>query len=329
MPLLVKQNIVVSTFSPSSKLIIHDESELFPNHSALFLNSRFYSYFILKPNYINYFRKIQIQDLATLLPSILDPNVYFNQRKTVKFCDSEINAYSKAWKLISQSFEVYGTLDLNLRHILLPISGWSLIPVTQGSEIILAAIKDADCILTQSSVFNFNILQPLQLQILNKTTIPSNLSTGVIFENTVINLNSIEDFLGFLDKLNQRNGLISDDRNHRLQIFRYLTGFVYKDRYCHQMRFRLSRQDAISDKEIRRILKSLPIYKDIYERIDALTNCKANCIDIQSLPEIIRVNLFDIGNNSSLYEDILDFVNQTNLFIINKSSYPVNYFLLK
>jgi hypothetical protein len=123
----------------------------------------------------------------------------------------------------------------------------------------------------------------------------------MIFENTVINLNSIEDFLGFLDKLNQRNGLISDDRNHRLQIFRYLTGFVYKDRYCHQKRFRLSRQDAISDIEIRRILKSLPIYQDIYERIDVLTNFKANCIDIQSLPEIIRVNLFDIGNDSSLY----------------------------
>jgi hypothetical protein len=83
--------------------------------------------------------------------------------------------------------------------------------------------------------------------------------------------------------------------------------------------------NAMSVTEIRTILKSLPIYADVYERVGTLNNVSSilYCMDIEQVPTDIRKKIFDKGEHSHLYEDFIDFTNHKNLFIINSSSFPV------
>ena len=332
-PLLVNQNMLVTTFSSKEKLIIYQEPELFPNHGDRFLHKSLNG--IIDIRKLNqYFRKISIKDLDALLPSILDPKIYFNSPDYIKYDESRIGEYKKAWEIVSGSLDNKLSQITNARIYLEPIENWSLVPVTtQSSGRFLAPIKYFGVILMPQNCKDnliFNILTQMNLPLLNVSVIPKYPLIGKVFESAAVSLTKNEDLLRFLDRQHQDCKEILSDNKYRWRIFQDLAGCVYKDYLGRKkktlvLKFRLSYMNAMSDTEICTILKSLPIYADVYERVGTLNNASSiiYCMDIEQVPTDIRKKIFDKGEHSFLYEDFIDFTNHKNLFIINSSSFPV------
>jgi hypothetical protein len=160
-PLIVNQNMLVTTFSSKEKLIIYQEPELFSNHGDRFLHKSLNGIIDIK-NFNQYFRQISIQDLNSLLPSILDPKIYFNSPDYIKYDESRIDEYKNTWEIVSSSLENHLSEIKNARMYLEPIENWSLVPVTtQSAGRFLAPIKYFGVILMPQNCKDnliFNIL---------------------------------------------------------------------------------------------------------------------------------------------------------------------------
>lgn len=322
-PLMVKQSNALAAFSSSNQLINHDEPELFPNHSDLFVHTRLGDVLSRNSIHTKYFREMSIQDLAFLLPSILDANTYLNRSTYLEASKSRIDECKIAWKQISKCLS--NQFLANHKNQLEPIKNWSLVPVRQNSRLLLAPIKDCMFILKPTANFIiFNIFREIDLPLFDSATIPSNFSIQQTFESIVVSLSKNEDLLRFFDQQKHCEKIFTKDENKR-NIFKELAKCVHSKslgyRKPNVLQFNLSSPDSISDTEIRRILKKLPIYEDIFGRFEALYNIKAYCIDISQLPITIKENVFDSG--ATYYEDLLDFANSMKLHIMRKGSYSV------
>ena len=330
-PLLVNQNMLVTTFSSKEKLIIYQEPELFSNHGDRFLHKSLNGIIGIQ-KFNQYFRQISIQDLDALLSSILDPKIYFNANY-VTYDDSRIGEYEKAWGIISSTLGNHLNLSIDARMLLEPIKNWSLVPVTmRNSRRFLAPIKYFEIILMSQGLNNssiFNILTQTNLPILYVSAIPKHLLIGKVFESAAVSLTKNEDLLRFLDKQQQYYKEILSDNKYRWKIFQVLAGCVYtelsRSKKTLKLRFKLSNSSDMSETEIFGILKNLPIYEDVYERVGTLNKAfyELYCIDVNRTPIDIRKKIFEKEENSDLYADFIDFTNHKNLFIMNSSSFPV------
>lgn len=100
-PLVVKQNMLVTKFSSENKLIIYNEPELFSDHEHLFVHKSLNE---IVQEYRQYFREISYEDLNDLLPSIIDCDIYLNNSTYIEYEERSIEC-EKAWKLVSSSIE--------------------------------------------------------------------------------------------------------------------------------------------------------------------------------------------------------------------------------
>ena len=323
-PLVVKQNNALASFSSSNQLIIHDESELFPNYSYLFLHTRLSDVLSRDSIHTKYFRQMSIQDLTYLLPCILNANTYLNNSEYLEASKSRIDECKIAWKQISKCISSH--VLVNPKNQLELIKNWSLVPVRQSSRLLLAPIKDCMFILKPTAnLIIFNIFREIDLPLFDSATIPANLSIQQTFERIVVSLSKNEDLLRFFDMQKHRYEKIFTKDENKRNIFKELAKCVYNKwlgyKKGNALKFNLSSPDSISDTEIRRILKNLPIYEDLFGRFEALYNIKSYCIDISQLPTTIKENVFDSG--ATYYEDLLDFANSMKMHIMRKGTYSV------
>ena len=322
-PLMVKQSNALAAFSSSNQLINHDEPELFPNHSDLFVHTRIGDVLSRNSIHTKYFREMSIQDLAFLLPSILDANTYLNNSEYVEASPSSVSRIKeceKAWEQISKCLKP----DSNEIHQLEPIKNWSLIPVRKSSCLFLAPIKDHGIILQQTTSLISNILSEIDYPILNKWTIPDKLDKiRNMFDSVVVSVSKNEDLLQFFERQKHcYEKIFTKDENKR-NIFKELSYCVYTD-YINRntvLKFKLSAANSIQEFRIRSILRNLPIYEDIFKRFGTLNNVDSYFIDTSQVPFFIKEKVFT-GSNT-YYEDLLDFANHTKLNIMRKESYSV------
>ena len=320
-PLAVNQNGTLTVFSSTDKLIIHDEPNLFHNHEHRFLHKRLYNIFIREENHIEYLRKMSIEDLAFLLPSILNANTYLNNSEYVEASLSRIKECEKAWEQISKCLKH----DNNEIHQLEPIKNWSLIPVRKSSRLFLAPIKDHGIILQQATSLISNILSEIDYPVLNKWTIPDNLEKiRKMFDSVVVSVSKNEDLLQFFERQKDCYDKILAKEEHRRSIFKELSKCVHTE-YLNRntvLKFQLSSANSIQEFRIRSILRNMPIYEDIFKRFGTLNNVDSYFIDMNQLPFFIKEKVFFTGFNT-YFEDLLDFANHTNLNIMSKESYLV------
>lgn len=267
-----------------------------------------------------FFCHISIQDLIILLPYILDPKIYLNNDTHVKYDQKkEVN---KVWQIISKCIDENNTN----KHVLEPIKNWSLIPVveTSSSETVLAPIKDAEIILSPHNGFIFNVLRRIGFPQLDTSPIPNDSSkTRKIFASIVVSLSKNEDLLCFLDRQRHRYSTIFHDKYNRIQMLQHLEECIYRESYNYNCL--IFKQNSISCWEVRRILKDLPIYDDIYEREDFLAKYNETyLIDRKQIPTVIQEKLFEKSQSSFFYECFIDFINHENrdqkLFIMYKDN---------
>jgi hypothetical protein len=322
-PLSVRQNETLTVFSSTDKLIIHDEPNLFRNHEHRFLHKLLYNIFNREENHIEYFRQMSIEDLAFLLPSILDSNTYLNNSEYVEASlslASRIKECEKAWEQISKCLKP----DNNEIHQLEPIKNWSLIPVRKSSRLFLAPIKDHGIILQQATSLISNILSEIDYPVLNKWKIPDNLKKiQKMFDSVVVSVSKNEDLLQFFERQKDCYDKIFTKDENRRNIFKELSNCVKKE-YLNRntvLKFQLSSANSIQEFRIRSILRNMPIYEDIFKRFGTLNNVDSYFIDMSQLPFFIKEKVFT-GSNT-YFEDLLDFANHTNMNIMSKGSYSV------
>lgn len=313
MPLLLKQNMVLAKFSSSTKVYVYEDPCIFNGQDHQFVHKDLYN--TLANKKCSFLHTIQIEDLANLLPSLLDSDLYITNDLFISHDKTKTQIYLKIWKIISECFKSNEKPNFD------SIKNWALVPVChQDREPCLAPIKKCTSILNQiQNDFMWELLKPVDFLVFD-----SLFSTNAksLFESSVMDLSKNEDLLMFLEaQKDTYKQLFEHNPTKCQQLFKHLANCV-KRRANDTLYFQFTTNNAIEDRRAKDILRNLPIYEDVFGRFEILSDQEAYFINMENVPRIIKDAIFHFNGaldiSSARYEDFISFSNDQNIIIINQ-----------
>lgn len=296
-PLLLRQDGILTNFS-INKRIIRNLNYKFENCNHLFLHEQFYIE-TSKPLFENFFRKININDLVEIIPCILDKKIYYIKQNmeypNLNFENSPL--IDKVVKLLINSIDNVENLNKNqIFEKLKPIEHWAIISVTRESKKYLMPIKEANSI-----ILNKISLLPRDLNL--PVYMYRNLESEFL-KKIVQNLEEIDDLIEFLENQENNYDQIFKTKN-RCAFLNFFDSNIQRDVRFSTYSFKNSKYPKDS---IKTILKSFPIYRDIFDVIDTIENKEVILLDLEDMPETLR-SFFrqNLNSEESYLSEFLEF----------------------
>ena len=308
-PLLLRQDEILTCFNFQNKIVKRIGCN-YKDCGHLFLHSKFYEMF---RNYNGWFRNLVIDDLKKIFPSILDKNIFFiSEHKNYP----EVSYENK--KLIDEAVKLINDIEwekLKKREILeklKPIEDWAIISVEKDNKKIFMPIKEANRIVKRSysrfeETKSFPILNYQNLNI-------------EFFQKIVEDLEIADDLITyFKSQQNNFKNIFSNNKNYLCpEVFCRFIKEKTNNLYQREYYFKLEDDFSHDQDSIKNLLKSLPIYKDIFDRYVSINNSEIILLNLSNLPNKLKKFFNQKLNDSNSYlSEFLDFANhRTNCYII-------------
>ncbi|CAF0897987.1 unnamed protein product [Brachionus calyciflorus] len=313
-PMLLRHDLTLTKFSSSNKHLIYYDPGIFINFEDRFLHESFYEMFNSNKEW---FRNININDLTYLLPSLLPKDFFYLKNKT-QYPDFNLNIKEKLciiWDIIGKYLNSFTHLEKSsLLASLDPIKDWALIPVKIGDTNYtkLAPIRDSRIIIYATyNDYLYNIIHTIDFPNLDHNILGYN----VYIANIVTVLSKNQDFINFLLANQEKCAKIFNEKNTNYFFEYFNKNIVEVHRRHHNISYiyKLERENSISESSITSLIKSLPIFEDLFGCADKINNLNVLMIDLIGSSHEIR-NFFRLKNDYT-YE-FKDFANHCNYHII-------------
>ncbi|CAF0882434.1 unnamed protein product [Brachionus calyciflorus] len=326
-PLLLKQDMTVSTFDSLNIFLIHENPKIFKGQESLFLNEELYEYF--KSDKI-WFRKINTSDLKKLVPCFLSRETFLSSNPLIySGLDSkDKSGLIQVWNLIINSFNKINDLNKNqILKLLKPIENWKLIPIRYINSNItyLAPLKEANSIIYHDYNKIFDLIKNIDFPVLyNPALWPLNFPD--LMKKILIVFTRNDDLLSFLEIHEAKFDKIFTNSNSLefLVYFNQQLNLIY-NRNTKKLEFIL--EDKRPQIQIKNLIKSLPIFQDFYDKFQSIDNQIVYLVDFNKSSEEIK-NFFKQKQPSdeNYLPEFLEFSNKNNCVIIEYDGFIVNLY---